>query len=253
MPVPAQYQELAHLSPGIEAVWSYEVEPTATDPVAHVVLPDGCMDLILRHDAGSAGGECRLLIAGPSRSPHTVHIPPGTRYVGIRFNPAWGATCLNLEPQALIDQVKPANGASDLLGEKTATLTGLPLPQIAAHFRRRALELVAAARPDLRAVEAVRWLQASGGRMSPSEVARLLKVPARTLRRLITQSTGLSPAVLVRVVRFRRCLRLRTADSSLTLAALAHEAGYADQAHMTREFRILGGFSPARFPRLLVT
>lgn len=253
MPVPAQYQELAYISPGIEAVWSYEVEPTTANPVAHIVLPDGCMDLILRHAAGSGRDECQILIAGPSRSPHTVHIPPGTRYVGIRFNPAWGASCLNVEARALIDQVKPVSAAAELLGVMTTTLTRLPLLQIAAFFRSRALGLVAAACPDPRSVEAVRWLQASGGRMSPSEVARLLKVPSRTLRRLVTQSTGLSPATLARVLRFRRCLRLRTADSSLTLAALAHEAGYADQAHMTREFRMFGGFSPARFPRLLVT
>ena len=87
MPVPAHDQELTHISAGIEAVWSYEVEPTAADPVAHIVLPDGCMDVILRQEGGSAC-ECHILIAGPSRSPRTVHIPPGTRFVGIRFNPA---------------------------------------------------------------------------------------------------------------------------------------------------------------------
>jgi AraC-like DNA-binding protein len=221
--------------------------------VAHIVLPDGCMDLILRQEGESGHSECRVLIAGPSRLPRTVHIPPGTRFVGIRFNPAWGAECLGVDPLTLIDQVRPVSDTPALLAGTTARLAELPLAQLTAHFRARALELVAKARPDPRAIAAVRWLQTSGGRMSPSEVAGLLGLPIRTVRRVVTRAVGLSPVALVRVFRFRRCLRLRTTDSLLTLAALAHEAGYADQAHMTREFRILGGFSPARFPRLLVS
>jgi AraC-like DNA-binding protein len=38
----------------------------------------------------------------------------------------------------------------------------------------------------------------------------------------------------------------------LSLAALAFEAGYSDQSHMTREFRQLGGFMPGRRPSLPV-
>ena len=41
----------------------------------------------------------------------------------------------------------------------TSTLTSLPLAQMATYFRSRALELVAAAHPDTRSVEAVRLLR----------------------------------------------------------------------------------------------
>jgi AraC-like DNA-binding protein len=253
MPLPAQYRELAPVSRGVEAVWTYEVDATAREPVSHIVLPDGCMDLIFRQEAPCSGGVCRVLIAGPSCSPRSIVIASGTRFAGVRFNPAWGAASLRRDAQNLVDQVIPAADAEKLLANESSRLANEELAEVAAYLSRRAEELVAAARPDPRATEAVRWLQTSGGRMSPREVARLLGVPGRTLRRVVAHAVGLPPGRLVRVFRFRRCLLLRKADASLSLAALAHESGYADQAHMTREFQLLGGFSPARFPRLLVS
>lgn len=46
-----------------------------------------------------------------------------------------------------------------------------------------------------------------------------------------------------RVLRFRRAERL--AGSGASLAAVAAQAGYADQAHFTRECRRLTGRSPS--------
>jgi AraC-like DNA-binding protein len=56
--------------------------------------------------------------------------------------------------------------------------------------------------------------------------------------------------MLQRIVRMQRTLRLarrraRTLRANpLPLASLALDAGYADQAHMTRELRDLTGFTP---------
>lgn len=253
MPLPARYRELEHVSPAVEAIWTYELEATAGEAVAHIVLPDGCMDLILRRDPPEGGGTGHFLIAGPSQSPHTVSIQPGTRFVGMRFNPAWGAACLRLDPRALVDQVIPAGNREALLTLAPAVSAAEGADKVAARFRAWAAQIAAVTQPDPRAVAAIRLLQASGGRIKPSEAARLLELSPRTLRRVITAAVGLSPATLARVFRFRRSLRLRKTDDTMSLAALAHECGYSDQAHMTREFRLLGGFSPARFPHLLVS
>jgi methylphosphotriester-DNA--protein-cysteine methyltransferase len=54
---------------------------------------------------------------------------------------------------------------------------------------------------------------------------------------------GYGPKTFARVARFWRALALVRAGESL--AAAAAEAGYADQAHMTRELVVLGGRTPA--------
>ena len=66
---------------------------------------------------------------------------------------------------------------------------------------------------------------------------------ARQLRRIVLHATGLGPKAHQRVVRLQRFLSRAEAGAGLARAAAV--AGYADQAHMTREVRRLSGLSPA--------
>ena len=77
-------------------------------------------------------------------------------------------------------------------------------------------------------------------------VADELGLTPRSLHREIVAWTGLGPKQLMRILRLQATLaRLRA--RSEPLAVLAMEAGYADQAHMTREFRALAGATPHWF------
>jgi AraC-like DNA-binding protein len=76
-----------------------------------------------------------------------------------------------------------------------------------------------------------------------SLVAAELGVSARQLQRRVSAATGYGPKMLARVLRFHRLQALSPAP----LLELALEAGYADQAHMTAEVKLLAGMSPVRF------
>jgi AraC-like DNA-binding protein len=70
----------------------------------------------------------------------------------------------------------------------------------------------------------------------------------RRLHREMTETCGYGAKTLQRIVRLQRTLRLARqralAHRRPTLAMLALDAGYADQAHMTRDFRDLTGYTP---------
>jgi len=70
-----------------------------------------------------------------------------------------------------------------------------------------------------------------------------LALSERQLRRRFLDAVGYGPKTLARILRFQRFLAL--AKPGENLAALAYEAGYADQAHLTRECRRLGARTPA--------
>jgi AraC-like DNA-binding protein len=81
-----------------------------------------------------------------------------------------------------------------------------------------------------------------------SEAASRLGGSRRTLQRKVKTSTGLSPKQLLSVERFERAVH----DVSAPHARLAHVAGdlrFADQAHLTREFRRHAGLSPGAFQK----
>ncbi len=93
-----------------------------------------------------------------------------------------------------------------------------------------------------------RLTQGSGVR----EVADEVGYSRRHLGSLVRAECGLAPKEYQRVARFERShlmLRRAAAVGRPSLAELSAEAGYADQAHLTREWASLAGCSPSTWLR----
>ncbi|MGP3936723.1 helix-turn-helix domain-containing protein [Nonomuraea sp. KM88] len=84
----------------------------------------------------------------------------------------------------------------------------------------------------------------SGGRLSASSLAESLGWSHRHLVARFHDQIGLTPKTAARVIRFGRAARLVRAGTPIALAAA--ECGYYDQAHMNREFRVLGDTTPGQ-------
>lgn len=87
-----------------------------------------------------------------------------------------------------------------------------------------------------------------------SVVADEVGYSRRRLHTLVVAETGLSPTGFRRVARFARARRIitrtaRSAPGTWRLADVAAAAGYADQAHLTREFVDLAGCTPTTWLR----
>lgn len=67
---------------------------------------------------------------------------------------------------------------------------------------------------------------------------------------LFRQATGMSPKRYLRLLRFQAVLSAMRDNPAASLSALAHGAGYSDQAHMTREFTECAGVTPSRYRML---
>jgi AraC-like DNA-binding protein len=60
---------------------------------------------------------------------------------------------------------------------------------------------------------------------------------------------GMPPKFFARVARFDRAVKLMLRDRVASLAELASDCGYADQAHLTRDFSEFAGAPAAAFLR----
>lgn len=67
----------------------------------------------------------------------------------------------------------------------------------------------------------------------------------RRVSSVFREAVGLAPKVFCRVQRFQRAVASITAGRPL--AAVANGCGYADQAHLTREFRDIAGLTPSAY------
>lgn len=91
---------------------------------------------------------------------------------------------------------------------------------------------------------ALQAIEASGGRISVGALAAELGCSRKHLAALVRRHTGLAPKALARILRFEEAFRRLRAGETASLAALAADCGYADQAHFNRDFRAFAGESP---------
>jgi AraC-like DNA-binding protein len=96
---------------------------------------------------------------------------------------------------------------------------------------------------------AIEWswtrLRRSHGRASIATLADELDWSHRRLIARFREHVGLTPKAVARVIRFNRAVGLLTRSRDESLADVAYDCGYFDQAHMNREFRELAGTTPA--------
>ena len=229
----------------VECVW---VDTAAAD-AAHEVLPDGCMDLVWTG--------AQLLVAGPDTVAQHGRRTRGVTVAGLRFLPGALPSLLDVPAAPLHNRRVPLaellpGPAREALArleageEPIAVLAGLavrlpgaPPDRSVAALRRalapagstagRSVEVGAGARP---------------GAVPVAALADTLGCTPRSVHRRCLTAFGYGPAVLRRVLRFRRAavlLRMGVAPAEVAAAA-----GYADQPHLSRETRALAGVSPGQ-------
>lgn len=72
------------------------------------------------------------------------------------------------------------------------------------------------------------------------------KISSRYLTQLFSQYTGLQPKLLSKINRFQYSLSLVN-NSAQDLTSIAYDAGYFDQSHFIREFKMFTGLTPNAF------
>jgi AraC-like DNA-binding protein len=139
-----------------------------------------------------------------------------------------------------LDAVHPA-----LAGRLDARLAAArdPLDALQRELMRSLLDL---GEPDP-VVRAATTLLA-GGSAGVAEVAERVYVSERQLQRRFTERVGYGPKTFQRIARFQRAVDQLGRDGAEPARAAA-AAGYADQAHLSRESRRLAGLSPRELVR----
>ncbi|MGK6315921.1 helix-turn-helix domain-containing protein [Neorhizobium sp. DT-125] len=220
-------------------VWSHRLPQDFAGQAA--VVPDGCSDLIW------TGG--RLMVIGPDRIAAFPALPSGETILGLRFRPGAALRWLDVPLSELVGQAVPLR---EVRSDVSAIEEQLAAEKDPGHRLKRLCawaygEAAAAADPrdDMEAL----FDRLSCGTLR--ELSGDAALGERTLRRRSRDHFGYGPKTLERILRLQRFLRLLRRPASDNLAVLAYEAGYADQAHMTRDVKELTTLTPQDIRRQL--
>ena len=168
--------------------------------------------------------------------------------VGALLRPAAVAALID-EPAALADSEQPFDAPELAEGVSAAMASGeghreRAVDVFSEWLARRVGPLDDGARHANALVDV---LMGEGAAGSVEEAATRLAVSLRTLQRLAHRHVGVSPAAMIRRRRLQEAAEKLRIDPSADLSALAADLGYADHAHLTRDFRNVLALTPRTY------
>ena len=238
----------------ILAFWS--VVGDGASVASPTILPDAYVEVVMNlgdpvilEGSGFAGRQPARAVVGlldraiPMRYGKRVHT------FGIRLHPARAAAFLGVRAAQLANTLTPLGRLAPHCDARIVEWLG-GNPQADSAKDRAALEALLADQcrqsrgSDQTVVRAVDQLLAANNPVTVAHLARALRITPRHLYRKFVAHVGTAPKRLERLARFARTWQAATMGPTLGWAELAYAHGYADQAHLVREFRAFGATPP---------
>ena len=214
-----EYEEKPSRSRFVDIIWRTHDTSDGT----YLAAADACWDMIfIRSVHGN-----RVLLSGPSSKITPVPYRAGNRNLGIRFHR--GTFLTHVRASAMVDTTE----ALPMPADETFVLAGLDWAMPT--FETADAFIDDLERLDLLSDDPVAMAALRGQAAATSQ---------RSVQRHVSNATGLSANRIRQIVRERTAAeRLQHGESILDVA---HDMGYADQAHLTRDLKRLTGYTPGQ-------
>lgn len=252
------FQPTANLSTYIRFYWILEHGQVPSQP--EVILPDGCMELIIHYgdryisDFGNKEEtQPENIIVGQITQAIKLQPTGKTGIIAVRFHP-WGLHGLTGIP---MNELKHRFlDSSDILGKNTLflreELNNKPHQEKIAVIERHLYDILLKNR-DAKSHNKLQYfehitgiIQKTAGNSPVAKLAGLHNLSVRQFNRSFNEVMGVSPKQFNRIIRLQHFLSSYQPGGD-TLTNVLHESGYYDQAHFIREFRDMAGMTPTAF------
>lgn len=261
-----QHQEFEppeELSDAIKCFW-YDQRELGDRESGFEVLPDGYAEIIFHFGSGCsvAADGCMPGVAAEGR----LQPLPSPFMVGLLGKPVVFYSRGRLEiigircfPWTVFDLLglPSGKGGVHVFEHPTAGLqAGLNervgagrIEEAIVEVRKYFLEARTAVAVDSMLFKAGAAMRKANGTLPVSEVAAAVHATVRTLERNFKQSSGHTVKDVSALMRFEQVRNQLWNYPDSNIAGLAHELGYTDQSHLSREFKRYSSTTPAAFAR----
>lgn len=248
------------LRPFIKTLWAVDATP-CVGARRERVLPTGAMHVVFRlSDAplrlfddpnGEAARTVGHAIVGGARSSFYVRdVSVPAHSVGAQLHPGAAPLLLGVPGEALAER---HTALSDLWGRAADEARARIAEAGSLERKLEVFESILAARlPKIRAMHPAVAEALAHFSADDADVGDVVAHTGYSHRRFIQifrEAVGLTPKLFCRVTRFQRALA-RAVTGPASWAAVALDAGYSDQSHLSRDFLEFAGLPPGRYRKI---
>jgi AraC-like DNA-binding protein len=241
----ARHEPPADLAPFVDFCWVVRWDLTGQPPYEQSILPHPNVNLAFETTPAP-----RAAVYGVDTKIFTRRLSGAGKALGIRFRPGGFRPFHTAPIFTLNDTVVPATaifgpGAEPALAGVMSAADDAAMIACAASLLRAAHP-----RPDPLTDEVAGIAGLITTDPSLRRVAELVTacgIPERRLQRLFAEYVGVSPKWVMRRARLHEAAQRVDAGEVIDWATLATDLGYADQAHLTRDFTATLGVPPSRY------
>ena len=253
----ARHDPPADLAPFVDYFWVVRWDLRGQPPHEQSILPHPTVTLAFE-ESGAA-------VFGVDRAIFTRRLAGAGKALGVRFRPGGFRPFYASPIFTLNDRVVPARAIFGPAADRTCQAVMAADGDDAMAALASDLLRGASPRPDphaARVADVVARITADPGLRRVAQVADACGIPERRLQRLFADYVGVSPKWVMRRARLHEaalradsaCARgddppstPRKSRGVVDWATLAAELGYADQAHLSRDFTATLGVPPTQY------
>lgn len=231
------YQEyhLEELQDHIMCIWQITSKETIQVPIINTVLPDGCIDLIVDIN------KQEIIFTGFSKNTEELSLEGNVNFIGIRFKPGTIYALFKIPANQVMDHTINFNDLENQYYlSNIFKITNIKIQvDILKQYLLFKIEKV----QNMQFIHLVDMLYDKPTSQYVGDIGAKLGYESRQLQRVFLKHYGVSPKVLLNILRLHKCLTLLF-DDTKSLQEIALNSGFYDQAHFIKEIKRYTGILP---------
>jgi len=228
---------IPELSDVLVYIWEEEYHPGETDTAIDIVIPDGCINLVVSVE------DKVITWGGISKSEFDMECPVSGRYIGFSFKPGafWALT--DIPTPVVMDTMVPIEKIDDSFD--TTSFFELGYTEMKKFLIDYFLQLA----KNIKTAEYIHLFDSIYDNyiLNTTELYEFIKLSPRQIQRQFKKHYGLTPQMVLSITKFQRCASELLYERSERTSLIDN---YYDQSKFINEFKKNLGLTPVQFVSL---
>jgi len=228
---------IPELSDYLICMWEMESYVGATGSVTNIIVADACIDLVVDVIAKEIG------YGGMSQADFNFELTTPARYIGFRFKPGAFYALTGLEAAVAMDHFLPLEGIASSFDQASFfELSVEEMKHFLIHFFVKLVKNVKMMN-YIHLFDKINTISFANA----ESLYEFINLSPRQTQRLFKKHYGLTPQMVLSIIRFQHCLTELMYEG---LGKVDLLNSYYDQSHFINDFKKNIGLTPAQFMNL---